>query len=113
MVVFQLNLFLLKKADGKVEWAAEDPRVIHLKEVLKTEDGQLVDFGVVNGPQGKGKVKWTNSGSVKISLKWDRSHPSDLLPISVLVGLSRPQTCRKVIEQAANRGRINQELKAA
>ncbi len=99
-----MNLFLLQDAVDQVEWSPEDPRTIHLKKVLRIVDGDWVDFGLVNGPRGKGMVEWTNSGAARISLKWKKSHPSDLLPISILVGLSRPQTCRKIIEQAAMLG---------
>lgn len=99
-----LNLFLLNQADSTVEWSVDDPRAIHLKKILQAKDGDRIDFGVVNGPRGKGLVTWTNSGTVQISLQWSSPHPSDLLPISLLIGLSRPQTCRKIIEQSAALG---------
>ena len=88
----------------QVQWPAHDARTHHLKKVLHAQDGDLVDFGVVNGPRGKGLVKWEKSGAVNLSLKWNERHASDLLPITLLVGLSRPQTCRKVIEQASALG---------
>ena len=99
-----MNLFLLEQADEHVEWSREDPRTIHLKKVLKAKNGDRVDFGVVNGSRGKGSVGWMDSGAVHISLKWSTAHSSDMLPVSLLVGLSRPQTCRKIIEQAAALG---------
>ena len=88
----------------QVQWPANDARTHHLKKVLHAQDGDLVDFGVVNGPRGKGLVQWKKSGAVNLSLKWNEKHASDLLPITLLVGLSRPQTCRKVIEQASALG---------
>lgn len=99
-----MNLFLLEDVLEEVEWSKNDPRAKHLKEVLRSQDGDQVDFGVINGPRGKGTLKWTKSGTVRIVLKWRPPHPSDLLPITVLVGLCRPQTCRKIIEQAATLG---------
>ena len=99
-----MNLFLLKQEVASLEWSVDDPRAIHLKKVLRTETGGRVDFGVVDGPRGKGLVKWTGSGTVQISFEWNGPHPNDLVPISLLVGLSRPQTCRKIIEQASALG---------
>lgn len=99
-----MNLFLLSEPLSQIEWCASDPRAVHLSKVLLVQDGDRVDFGVVNGPRGKGSVQWKKSGAVKVSLEWDEKHSSDLLPISLLVGLSRPQTCRKVIEQASALG---------
>jgi len=99
-----LNLFLLEQAADRIEWSAKDPRTIHLRNTLKVKNGDLVDFGVVNGPKGKGRVSWQNSGEVEIFLDWKTPHPSDLIPLSILVGLSRPQTCRKIIEQGSTLG---------
>lgn len=99
-----MNLFLLPEQVVQVQWPAHDARTHHLKKVLHAQDGDLVDFGVVNGPRGKGLVQWKRSGEVNLSLKWNEKHASDLLPITLLVGLSRPQTCRKVIEQASALG---------
>jgi 16S rRNA (uracil1498-N3)-methyltransferase len=104
LVGFSLNLFLLPEQVVQVQWPANDARTHHLKKVLHAQDGDLVDFGVVNGPRGKGLVQWEKSGAVNLSLKWNEKHASDLLPITLLVGLSRPQTCRKVIEQASALG---------
>lgn len=99
-----MNLFLLPEQVAQVQWPANDARTQHLKKVLHAQDGDIVDFGVVNGPRGKGLVQWEKSGAVNLSLKWNEKHASDLLPITLLVGLSRPQTCRKVIEQASTLG---------
>lgn len=89
---------------GQVKWAKNDPRTIHLKKVLQAKDGDRIDFGAMNGYRGKGVVHWGKSGSVKIVLEWKNPYPSDLLPITLLLGLSRPQTCRKIIEQAGALG---------
>jgi len=99
-----LNIFLLEQAIEQVEWSAKDSRTIHLQNTLKAKEGDLVDFGVINGPKGKGRVAWQASGNAKIFLNWHPAGASDLMPISILVGLSRPQTCRKIIEQGSTLG---------
>lgn len=99
-----MNLFLLEQAADRIEWSAHDSRTIHLRNTLKAKDGDLVDFGAINGPRGKGRVSWESSGDVSFFLDWKTPHPSDLIPVSILVGLSRPQTCRKIIEQGSALG---------
>ena len=99
-----MNLFLLEQAADRIEWSAHDSRTIHLRDTLKAKDGDLVDFGAINGPRGKGRVSWQSSGDVSILLEWKTPHPSDLIPVSILVGLPRPQTCRKIIEQGSALG---------
>ena len=104
LVGIPLNIFLLEQAVEQVEWSAKDSRTIHLQNTLKAKEGDLVDFGVINGPKGKGRVAWQASGNAKIYLNWHPAGASDLMPISILVGLSRPQTCRKIIEQGSTLG---------
>jgi len=104
LVVVPLNRFLLEQGFEEIEWSAQDLRTTHLKKTLKAKEGDQVDFGVINGTKGKGRVSWQSSGGVRIKLSWQEDHPPDLIPISILVGLSRPQTCRKIIEQGAALG---------
>jgi 16S rRNA (uracil1498-N3)-methyltransferase len=99
-----LNLFLIDQPVVELIWEATDKRTVHLRKVLLAGNGDLVDFGVINGPRGKGKVNWLKDGRVKLDFQWEKQHPNDLLPISLWVGLSRPQTCRKILVQAAALG---------
>lgn len=99
-----MNLLLIEQPEREQTWLPSDVRTIHLKDVLRCSTGELVDFGVINGPRGKGQVNWLTDGSVRLKFQWYDQHPSCLLPISLWVGLSRPQTCRKVLEQAAALG---------
>jgi len=99
-----LNLILLGEKASHLHWGQRDPRTIHLQSVLRAKDGDQIDFAVVNGPKGKGTVCWQEDRSVKLTFLWEPNHASDLLPIRLLVGLSRPQTCRKILEQGAALG---------
>lgn len=99
-----MNLFLLEEAVEEIRWPSNDQKTVHIRKTLKAKDGDSLDFGVINGPRGKGTVKWIGDGGVKIVLQWNTLHESDLLPISLLVGLARPQTSRKVLHQAASLG---------
>ena len=99
-----MNLVLIPKQVECLKWDAADPRTHHLLNVLKVEVGSEVDFAVENGPRGKGTVTSLEKGGVELSMVWNDSHGSNFLPIHLLVGLSRPQTCRKILEQATSMG---------
>ena len=99
-----MNLILLPKSVDEIEWDRSDPRFKHVIEVLRVEQGSVIDFAVENGPRGKGTIKDLNSQKIKISLQWSPPHAADFLPVCLLMGLSRPQTCRKVLEQATAMG---------
>ena len=104
MVEFILNLILLKEKISQIEWSRSDRRYIHLIDVLGVKIGSEIDFGVENGPRGKGTIEHLDSEKIKISFKWNPPHAPDFLPIRLLIGLTRPQTCRKVLEQATAMG---------
>ena len=99
-----MNLILLPERVDEIEWDRSDSRFQHLTEVLRVEYGSEIDFAVENGPRGKGTIKDLNSQKIKISLQWSPPHAADFLPVCLLMGLSRPQTCRKVLEQATAMG---------
>ena len=99
-----MNLILLKEKIGQIEWSRLDRRFKHLIDVLGVKIGSEIDFGVENGPRGKGTIEHLDSEKIKISFQWNSPHGPDFLPIRLLIGLSRPQTCRKVLEQATAMG---------
>lgn len=99
-----MNLILLPKPVSQAKWDKSDAHFQHLSHVLKAKEGSLLDFAVENGPRGKGKVESMNGDKIEISFLWDELHQPDFLPVRLVVGLSRPQTCRKILEQAATMG---------
>jgi len=99
-----LNLILLPERVDEIEWDRSDPRFKHVTKVLRVVQGSVIDFAEENGPRGKGTIKDLNSQKINISLQWSPPHAADFLPVCLLMGLSRPQTCRKVLEQATAMG---------
>lgn len=100
----QLNLILLTEKLSWLSLRADDRRAVHIREVLKAKNGDEVDLGVRNGPRGKGKVKLHAEGGIELQVNWLPQHHNDLYPISLIVGVSRPQTCRKILDQATSMG---------
>ena len=64
----------------------------------------MIDCAVENGPRGKGTIEAVHDDGVEVSFQWNCPHPPDFLHVRLLVGLSRPQTCRKILEQASSMG---------
>lgn len=99
-----MNLFLIPEKVDHVRWLRSDERSVHIAEILKAEKGSVLDFAVENGPKGKGMIEYLDEHEIIISCKWCDSNDPDFLPVSLIVGLSRPQTCRKILEQATTLG---------
>jgi len=77
---------------------------MHLRSVLGVKTGDEIDVAVKNGPRGKGKVSLLPDQRVDLAIRWADNHPCDLFPVHLIVGFARPQTCRKILEQASALG---------
>ena len=94
-----MNVVLFEPEEIGQPLDRSDPRAVHVIEVLKRKKGDEFDAGVVNGAMGKAKLATIDSGAITLAFKWGRTPPpSD--PITLIVGMPRPQTARKVLEEA-------------
>lgn len=94
-----MNILLLDSADSREFLPHDDPRAAHLLNVVRLKQGQEFCLGVINGPSGKALI--THICSKGIHFQASLVHPPALLPpIHLLVGLPRPQTARKILQEA-------------
>lgn len=96
-----MNLILFETAAAEATLPPKDPRVSHLREILRLRPGDQFDVGVANGPRGKATLLTDDTGGIKLSFSWQETATNDLLPIRLLSGLPRPQTARKILQQAS------------
>jgi RsmE family RNA methyltransferase len=99
-----LNLILFDRAVAKFILPNDDPRVSHIRDVLRMRPGQRFDVAAVNGPHGKATLLEDVPEGLILAFEWESSARNDLHPIRLLIGLPRPQTARKILEQAATMG---------
>jgi len=83
-----------------------DPRAAHILDVLRRKPGDTFDAGLVDGPRGKGTLAAISSGDGALALgfAWERTVPPPLPPITLIIGLPRPQTARKILNEATSLG---------
>ncbi|RKX34525.1 MAG: 16S rRNA (uracil(1498)-N(3))-methyltransferase [Verrucomicrobia bacterium] len=95
-----MNLILFELGEFDKLLPLNDPRVIHILEVLRRKPGQDFDAGVIDGPQGKAHYREkTGAGLV---LVFDPVSPTpDPEPITLLIGHPRPQTARRILREAS------------
>ncbi len=98
-----MNLILFEAAEIERPLPIGDPRAAHLLGVLKRGEGGTFDAGVVNGPRGKGTLVAIGSDALRLDFAWGET-PPELDPIVLLIGLPRPQTARKILQEAASLG---------
>lgn len=98
-----MNIVLFEERELKQELALSDERAVHVLKVLRRKAGDDFDVGLVNGPKGKAVIEKVLDTGLVLGFQWGESEP-DLLPIDLVVGLSRPQTMRKVLNEATTLG---------
>ena len=104
LVIYPLNLFLLDRRVDSLHLQKDDPRAIHLRKVLRAKTGDEIDLAVKNGPKGKATLCFSECNSVDLKIRWLKPHKPDYYPITLVVGVARPQTCRKILDQASALG---------
>jgi len=98
-----VNLILFDPAELDRPLARTDPRAVHLLQVLRRREGDTFDAGIVNGPRGRGTL--TAVGTDELSFSFAGiAVPDPLDPITLVVGLPRPQTARDILRDGTSLG---------
>jgi RsmE family RNA methyltransferase len=106
-----MNLIILHSedlVDGDV-YRLTDDRADHIRQVLKSEAGDELNVGLIDGPKGTGVVESVDDDGVVLRCTWLGEH--EVLPvIDLVLALPRPQTLKKVLASAAAMGVRNIHL---
>jgi RsmE family RNA methyltransferase len=80
-----------------------DPRARHILDVLRRRPGDRFGAGLINGPRGLGTLVAIGNESLRLTFEWG-AEPPPLDPITLIVGLPRPQTARRILHEASAMG---------
>src|SRR5579871_1395156 len=100
---FPVNLILFDPGELDRPLPLSDPRAAHLIRVLRRGVGDRFDAGIVGGPRGKGVVRSLTNDAVGLAFE-PGAIPPPPDPIHLLIALPRPQTARKILNEAAALG---------
>jgi len=98
-----MNIVLFEEDEIGKRFARDDERIRHVIEILGRKAGENFDAGVVNGKCGKAALTQIDEEFVELEFDLNREEPP-LPPIDLVVGLSRPQTNRKILQEATSVG---------
>ena len=98
-----MNLILFEPTELAAPLPRADPRARHLLDVLRRQPGDAFDAGLVNGPRGKGTLLAVGADALTLAFAWG-AEPPPLPPVTLLVGLPRPQTARDILRDATTLG---------
>lgn len=97
-----MNLVLITPDEAATGFPSEDARARHLRETVGLAVGGAFHVGVENGLRGIATIT-ALAPKLAFSVAWEKSTQARL-PLSVLVGLPRPQTAKKVLHDLASLG---------
>ena len=98
-----MNLILFEPAETAAPLLRTDPRARHILDVLRRSVGDTFDAGLINGPRGKGTLAVVDPLTLTLTFTWGAA-PPPLDPIALVLGLPRPQTARKILQEATALG---------
>lgn len=93
---------LLHDHASSYEISPEDPRLEHVRGVLRLAVGDRFDVGLANGPRGKASV--CSLQPLRINVEWETTPPPQPPDLHLVVGMSRPATMRKILSVAPTLG---------
>lgn len=98
-----MNLVLFEPGPWPRLLPAGDARAVHVRTVLRRGPGEPFEAGVEDG--ARGWARWSpaegGAGAVRIDFEAVVSAAAPPEPGTLLVGLCRPQTVRKIVREAA------------
>lgn len=98
-----MNLILFTSAETTAPLPRTDPRAAHILDVLRRRVGDTFDCGLVNGPRGKATLAALDAVALTLVFAWGAA-PPPLDPITLVIGLPRPQTARDILRDATSLG---------
>ena len=98
-----MNLLLLPDSTASVLLPADDPRAVHIRKVLRFGVGDRLDVGCLNGPRGKGLIASDDASGLRLEIAWGKVPPPPA-PLVLALGMPRPQTARKILQEGAALG---------
>lgn len=98
-----MNIILFRPHEVELPLPRHDPRAGHILEVLRRRPGDTFDAGLINGPRGRGTLVAVEKELLLITYAWGESPPAPS-PLTLMIGLPRPQTARDILRDATTLG---------
>jgi len=101
-----MNMVILTESDavGVNTYRLFDRRAEHIRSVLKLGEGDTLEVGLLDGPQGRALIKSVTGDSVELVCNRLREIPVVRPAIDLICALPRPQTLKKVLLTSAMMG---------
>lgn len=97
-----MNLVLITESEVAQGFPTGDPRTQHLRETVGAGIGSTFHVGIENQRRGLATITVLEP-TLRFDVRWEAA-PQVRLPLTVVVGLPRPQTAKKLLHDLASLG---------
>ncbi len=98
-----MNLILFEEEEIGSLLPANDPRILHIRTILKMKDGDIFNAGILGGRLGKGKILGARADGWEWTFT-DFSDPEPLRPLTLVLGCPRPPVARRLLKDMSALG---------
>ncbi len=98
-----MNIILFNDNEKDIKLAITDNRAKHITGILKSKAGDSIDIGIINGPKGKALIKSIDNTGIEFDITLDQDIP-ELYPVTLVCGLTRPQSVKKILKETTALG---------
>ncbi|MCW8848633.1 MAG: 16S rRNA (uracil(1498)-N(3))-methyltransferase [Melioribacteraceae bacterium] len=107
-----MNIIILTKKDCQSDniYKISDNRFTHIKNILKSEIGDILEIGLLNGKIGTARITDKNESEVLLEIINLDTNKIISPKIDIICALPRPQTLKKVLNTCATMGVNNLHL---
>ena len=98
-----MNLILLTEQDRLEDnlFSVSKHQRQHIQHILRCKQGDRLQVGIINGPKGTATIQSTKPKELILNCTFDEQTSQDLPTVDLICALPRPQTVKKVLENAA------------
>jgi 16S rRNA (uracil1498-N3)-methyltransferase len=100
-----MNIILFEEHEIEKPLPRNDSRAVHILSVLRCRPGDTFDTGIVNGPRAKARIVSIKKNEIRLQFFFNiKDEKDELFPVILVVGMSRPQTMRKILRETTSLG---------
>lgn len=99
-----MNIILFEENELNKPLDLDDPRAVHIIEILKAEEGDQLKGGILNGPLLDITLEGFTDDSIQLSFRKRDRKPPQAYPVTMIIGTPRPPTARRLIKDLTTLG---------
>lgn len=99
-----MNIILLKKEELGNPLLKGDVRFSHIREILRSKEGDVLKAGLLQGPFLELTLESIDSEKISYSYRELSQTPPPLYPLTLIIGIPRPPTARRLIKDLTTLG---------